>query len=63
MITIGRTEVKAPAGRFSLRLVVDGSAVEAFVNGAMWITGRVYAARAAARVVGKASSLRVYDLA
>ncbi len=42
---------------------MDGSVVEAFVNGSMWITGRVYAARAAARAVGKAGSLRVYELA
>lgn len=63
MITIGRTEVKAPAERFSLRLIVDGSVVEAFVDGSMWITGRVYAPRAMARTAGEARSLQVYELA
>lgn len=62
MISIGRTDVKAPPGSFDLRLIVDGSVVEAFIAGTMWITGRVYAARSTIRAVGDPKSMRVYTL-
>lgn len=63
MISIGRTELKAPDGEFSVRLIADGSVVEAYLEESMWVTGRVYAARAPIRVVGAPKSMRVYSLA
>ena len=63
MITIGRTEVKAPAGEFTLRLIVDGSVVEAFVNESIWITGRVYAQRSLVKAIGDPKGIKVYALA
>jgi len=62
MITIGRTEVRAPAGEFTLRLIVDGSVVEAFVNESIWITGRVYAQRSLVKAIGKPKGIKVYAL-
>jgi hypothetical protein len=61
-ISIGRTDVRIPDSTFDLRLVVDGSVVEAFAGERGWITGRVYAQRASIRAMGKPDGIRIYSL-
>jgi beta-fructofuranosidase len=61
-ISIGRTDVRIPDSTFDLRLVVDGSVVEAFAGEREWITGRVYAQRASIRAMGKPDGIRIYSL-
>lgn len=39
---VGRTEAPIPAGPVDLRIFLDGSVVEVFVNSRIWVTGRVY---------------------
>lgn len=41
-LSVGRTEAPVPAGPVDLRIFLDGSVVEVFVNSKIWVTGRVY---------------------
>lgn len=64
LLTCGRSEAHAPDGKLDLRVFVDGSVVEVFVNSTVWLTGRVYAdpTPQVLRIVGAESEPSFYPL-
>lgn len=62
MLVVGKTEAPMPKVGPELRIFLDGSVVEVFVNRRMWVTGRVYGENRGLSLRGHPNSIDSWPL-